>query len=161
MWCLERNIHIQAQHLPGIQNWRANRESRSMKAKSNWTSDLLPNRQAPWTIASGPICIKANHSVPMLIQLAPRSKCRGRRWLGSYRTGWQWGDLQIPHGASYLGYQTRFRLKRQTECWWPLRGGLNLGMPCYYSQYCSISSVESYNSLLLVITVHSTCICSL
>ena len=36
MWCLERNIHIQAQHLPGIMNDVADRELRSMKDRSDW-----------------------------------------------------------------------------------------------------------------------------
>ena len=38
MWCLERNIHIQAQHLPGVDllNHRADAESRSMKDRSDW-----------------------------------------------------------------------------------------------------------------------------
>ncbi len=39
MWCLERNIHIQAQHLPGIQNCIADRESRSMRDRSDWKLD--------------------------------------------------------------------------------------------------------------------------
>ena len=30
MWCLEQNIHITAQHLPGAQNHIANAESRTM-----------------------------------------------------------------------------------------------------------------------------------
>ena len=39
MWCLERNIHIQAQYLPGIMNDVADRESRSMKDRSDWKLD--------------------------------------------------------------------------------------------------------------------------
>ena len=38
-WCLERNIHIQTQHLPGVLNHRADRESRCMKDRSNWKLD--------------------------------------------------------------------------------------------------------------------------
>ena len=36
MWCLERNIHIQAQHPPGILNHVADKESRSAKDRSDW-----------------------------------------------------------------------------------------------------------------------------
>ena len=36
MWCLEQNIHIQAQYLPGVQNCTADRESRSMRDRSDW-----------------------------------------------------------------------------------------------------------------------------
>ena len=39
MWCLERNIHIQAQHLPGVLNCRADMESRSLKDHSDWSLD--------------------------------------------------------------------------------------------------------------------------
>ena len=36
MWCLERNIHITAQHLPGILNEVADTESRVMIDRSDW-----------------------------------------------------------------------------------------------------------------------------
>ena len=39
MWCLERNIHIQAQYLPGVVNQVADMESRSMKDRSDWKLD--------------------------------------------------------------------------------------------------------------------------
>ena len=36
MWCLERNIHITAQHLPGELNVLADIESRKMMDRSDW-----------------------------------------------------------------------------------------------------------------------------
>ena len=36
MWCLERSIHIIAQHLPGVQNVVADAESRTMTDRSDW-----------------------------------------------------------------------------------------------------------------------------
>ena len=36
MWCRERNIHITAQHLPGVQNVIADAESRTMTDRSDW-----------------------------------------------------------------------------------------------------------------------------
>ena len=36
MWCLERNTYIQAQHLPGVLNSTADKESRSMRDRSDW-----------------------------------------------------------------------------------------------------------------------------
>ena len=36
MWCLERNIHITAQHLPGVQNHIADVESWTMVDRSDW-----------------------------------------------------------------------------------------------------------------------------
>ena len=39
MWCLERNIHIHAQHLPGSLNTVADMESRSVQDWSDWMLD--------------------------------------------------------------------------------------------------------------------------
>ena len=39
MWCLERNIHITAQHLPGVLNCIADAESRIMRDRSDWKLD--------------------------------------------------------------------------------------------------------------------------
>lgn len=39
MWCLKRNIHIQAQHVPGALNHIADMELRSMKDRSDWMLD--------------------------------------------------------------------------------------------------------------------------
>ena len=36
MWCLERNIHIIAQHLPGVLNQTADAESRLMRDRMDW-----------------------------------------------------------------------------------------------------------------------------
>ena len=69
MWCLERNIHIQAQYLPGIMNSIADWESRVMKDRSDWQLDLhtiLQDQSSLWPTRSGPVCIKANQSVPPL-----------------------------------------------------------------------------------------------
>ena len=40
MWCLERYIHIHAEHLPGRLNIMADRESRSMKDRLDWKLDV-------------------------------------------------------------------------------------------------------------------------
>ena len=36
MWCLERNIHITAQHLPGLLNTIADAESRTLRDRTDW-----------------------------------------------------------------------------------------------------------------------------
>ena len=41
MWCLERNIHITAQYLPGVQNTIADEKSRTIVDRFNWK--LNPN----------------------------------------------------------------------------------------------------------------------
>ena len=40
MWCLKRNIHIHAQHLPGRLNTVADRESKSIRDRSDWKLDV-------------------------------------------------------------------------------------------------------------------------
>ena len=79
MWCLERNIHIQAQHLPGVMNQVADRESRTMRDKSDWNLDRASFLRILWATRSGPICVSTDQSVPPLLQLATRSLCRGNR----------------------------------------------------------------------------------
>ena len=45
MWCLERNIHITAQHLPRVQNCIADAESWMMHDQSDWQlNSVLFNR---------------------------------------------------------------------------------------------------------------------
>ena len=39
MWCLEMNIHIQAQNLPGVMNLTADAESKIMRDWSDWKLD--------------------------------------------------------------------------------------------------------------------------
>ena len=36
IWCLERNIHITAQHLPGLLNTIADAESRTLRDRTDW-----------------------------------------------------------------------------------------------------------------------------
>ena len=40
MWCLERNIHIQAQHLPGVLNYRVDTEPSRIGQTGAWTRTL-------------------------------------------------------------------------------------------------------------------------
>ena len=40
MWCLERNIHITAQYLPGVQNTIADAESRTIVDRFDWKLNL-------------------------------------------------------------------------------------------------------------------------
>ena len=39
LWCLQRDIHLQAEHLPGVYNTVADEESRVMKDRSYWTGN--------------------------------------------------------------------------------------------------------------------------
>ena len=57
MWCLERNIHIQAQCLPGILNQVSDMESMSMTDRSDWKLDCLfsGNQQMLQPTGSGPV----------------------------------------------------------------------------------------------------------
>ena len=66
MWCLERNIHIQAQHLPGVMNLTADAELRVLRDRSDWKLD----QQCLRTTGSGSLCIPTEQSVPPLLQLA-------------------------------------------------------------------------------------------
>ncbi len=41
LWCLERGIHLTAQHLPGKENVIADAESRVMRDRSNWMLNVI------------------------------------------------------------------------------------------------------------------------
>ena len=70
MWCLERNIHITAQHLPGIQN----------TVGLETVTKYIPQDTANiWSTGSGSLCDPPVCSVPTLLQLAARSICRSNR----------------------------------------------------------------------------------
>ena len=79
MWCLERNIHIQAQHLPGVLNQVADMESRSMTDRSDWKLDCLIFLEINRCYRSGPVCIQTNQPVSLLLQLVARSICRSNQ----------------------------------------------------------------------------------
>ena len=82
MWCLERNIHIIAQHLLGILKHHHrhgvpdNGGPVGLKAERG---NLPVNRAAIWPNRSGPICIQTNNSVLHIFQLAARSACSSYR----------------------------------------------------------------------------------
>ena len=53
MWCLERNIHITAQHLPGVMNHIADAESRTMRDRLDWKLNPVIFRKIDQTL--GPL----------------------------------------------------------------------------------------------------------
>ena len=85
MWCLERDITIKAQYLPGVENVRADSESRVMQDRSDW----MLNRQIFQAIQAqlGPVDLDLfaslnSHSTSagdQTLRLWPRMPC--------YRTG--------------------------------------------------------------------------
>ena len=79
MWCLERNVHIQArsteQH--SRQGIQINEGLIRLETES---SDFCHNQQTLWTTGSGSICVQTHQPVPTSLQLAARSIRRGRRY---------------------------------------------------------------------------------
>ena len=60
-----------------VLNCIADRESRSMRDRSDWKLDQQSFMKINGRYGSGPICIEADQSVPTLLQSAARSICRG------------------------------------------------------------------------------------
>ena len=84
MWCLERNIHIAAVHLPGVLNTISRHRVPGNAGQDRLEiepCDIPGNQQPLWTSSHGPICIQTVHPVPTLLQLAARSLCTGNRCL--------------------------------------------------------------------------------
>ena len=73
MWCLERNFHITAVHLPGVMNTIADTESRVMR----------DDQQSLWSTRSGLVCFQTICPVPTLLQLVARSIYTSNRYLPS------------------------------------------------------------------------------
>ena len=118
MWCLERNIHITAQYLPGSQNIRnsrcgvsGGRQQDRLEAES---SNICTNKPAVWPTGSGPICNPAFNSMPTLLQLVARSICRSHRCLSS--------ELGSPQGLC----QPSMELDRQNH----ISSSISTGKDC-------------------------------
>ena len=75
MWCLERNIHITAQHLPGVMNHIADAESRTMRDRLDWKLNPVIFRKIDQTLGPLEVDLFASrlNSVPSLFQLASGS----------------------------------------------------------------------------------------
>ena len=94
MWCLERNIHIQAQYLPEILNHSADMESRSMKDRSDWKLD----RQTFVKINEryGPLEVDLFASRLTAVATSVGSQIRlQRQQMHSFKTGQYGGDMPI------------------------------------------------------------------
>jgi len=103
MWCLERNIHITAQHLPGTQNTIADAESRAQIDRTDWKLSPLIFHRIQETLVHW-LCNSSVCPVPSLLQLAARSISRSNR--------------RVPPSVdSYQGVcQSSLELDRQDTC---------------------------------------------
>ena len=84
MWCLEGNIHIQAQHLS--RGTRSHSQCRVSVNDGSYRLEIRPrivHKKQPliWATGSGLVCTKANTSVPTLFPLTARSLCIKNRCL--------------------------------------------------------------------------------
>ena len=76
MWCLERNIHITAHE----HNCQCGVSDTERQDRLETELDYLPQDQSTMEpTESGPLCYQSVNSVPMLLQLAARSICKGNR----------------------------------------------------------------------------------
>ncbi len=83
-WCLQRNITIKAQHLPGRLNQVADSESRTMLEPVGLETRLTSLSTNPSTLGpngGGFVCLQTDNTVPSLFQLAARSICSSNRCL--------------------------------------------------------------------------------
>ena len=79
MWCLEHQIHLMAQHLPGKDNVRADKELRHMKDRSDWMLNATISQRAK-EIFQEPggqsFCNPTDLPTTALLQLETRSTSR-------------------------------------------------------------------------------------
>ena len=90
MWCLERNIHITAQDVPGILNQAADLESRTIRDRMDWKLNpaWFSKIDQLWGPIEGPnrgrfVCNQDHKAAPSLLQLAARSLCSSNRCLST------------------------------------------------------------------------------
>ena len=74
MLCLEKNIHIIAQHLPGVLNCRLRIQNDDRPDRLGVeSSHIQTNQLTLQSIGSGPFCHQTHYTAPSLFQLAARS----------------------------------------------------------------------------------------
>ena len=75
MWCIQRRIHIKAQHLPGILNVQADTQNQGHEGPIRL--DALPRDFSRDSISDGhgghrPFCLPLDSPGPSILQLASR-----------------------------------------------------------------------------------------
>ena len=75
-WCMERNIMLKAQHLPGIENTIADRESRTLRDMADWMLNPLLFKKIQTLHGHSDnrlVCISSNDTIAPIFQLETRS----------------------------------------------------------------------------------------
>lgn len=81
-WCLQRQIHLSAQHIPGLYNLAADEESRMDRDSSDWKLDPLIFSQIDiiWGSFRGrPLCNPSHKPTSSMCELDTRPKGRSHR----------------------------------------------------------------------------------
>ena len=79
-WCIQRNLFLVSEHLPGQQNVLADRESRNLRDRCDW----MTNPQmfcSTGTLSGGPVFLSPDLATTQVLQLENRSGSGGNRWL--------------------------------------------------------------------------------
>jgi len=83
LWCMERNISLEAQHLPGVMNSIADRIQslvRQVRVET-LTEHISENQLPPRSPINGPICKSPIQSAPKIFQLETRPSGHGDRYV--------------------------------------------------------------------------------
>ena len=90
MLCLEKNIHIIAQHLPGVLNCRLRIQNDDRPDRLGVeSSHIQTNQLTLQSIGSGPFCHQTHYTAPSLFQLAARSLCLSNRCISTGLVSWK------------------------------------------------------------------------
>ena len=82
-WCIDRQIFLMAEYLPGAENQVADMESRTVRDRCDWMlhPHFFTAREEDGPTRGGYVCISADTPAPSLLQLEARSGFRGNRCL--------------------------------------------------------------------------------
>lgn len=72
-WCLQRNITLSAEYLPGTNNWIADRESHQVQTSAEWKS-VQECVLIPCTMPGGFVCLTAEPSAREIRELEPNTR---------------------------------------------------------------------------------------
>ena len=83
LWCMERNILLQAQHLPGVLNTIADKESRTRSDRSEWKLSPILFQEINHLVGPLSTDLFASISTPSICELEARSSSSSHRCIYS------------------------------------------------------------------------------
>ena len=137
-WCIERQIFLTAEHLPGVLNQEADEESRTIRDRRNWM--LHPHLFSQIKEKMGPLEVdmfasRLTHTHGTSV--GGRTQQR-KQQMRLFKTGVLFGGMRTLRGASSYLHLQRFNGRKPKWSWWLQYGRHNHGTLSFYNYYADI-----------------------